>query len=192
MVDNAYRQVSFDGRTHSRSRGLCLRLRSHDDDGTGDAVLQVNALLFAPSARDGLLQDHAIDACSFCAIFIGASVVLTRCIRGDAGFWRTAVLGFLFFLPCRRARPRPADFLRTGRSPSSHLALQSFPGPRIRVLGNHFFAGGTTREISKVFWARTRPMAGVHLVVLCFKSQSAGAGSRNGPATVSWRRTHIL
>jgi hypothetical protein len=127
LVKDARGQANASDGACSRSRDLCVRLRGHDRPRTGDAVLQVNALLFAPSpwhgpTGHGLLQDHAIDARSFCATLVSAGpVLLPDGVRGDASLWRAPWLRFLFFLSCRCALPRPADLLRIGRSASSHL-----------------------------------------------------------------------
>ena len=125
-MKDACGQANVSDRAEYRSRDLCVRLRGHDQPRTSDAVLQVNALLFAPSpwhgpTADGLLQDHAIDARSFRPALISARPVLPDCVRGGPSLWRTWWLGFLFFLPYRCALPRPADLLRTGRSASSYL-----------------------------------------------------------------------
>ncbi len=128
LVKDACGQTIVSDGARGRSRDLCIRLRGHDQPRTGDAVLQVNALLCAPSpwrgpAGDGLLQDHAIDARSFCAALVFARpVLLPDCVRGDTSLGRVSWLGFLFFLPFRRALPRTADLRRTGPSASSHLA----------------------------------------------------------------------
>ena|SRR5437868_121103 len=127
LVKDACGQANVPDGARGRSRDLCIRLRGHDQPRTGDAVLQVNALLFAPSpwhgpAGDGLLQDHAIDARSFCAALVCARpVLLPDCVRSDTSLGRISWLGFLFFLPFRRALPRTADLRRTGPSASSHL-----------------------------------------------------------------------
>jgi hypothetical protein len=193
-VSNAFGWANLSDRTGSRSRDVCIRLQCRDHAGTGDAVLQINALLIAWSSWSGLLQGHANDARSFYAALVRAWLVrLPSCIRGCACVGRMPWLRFLC-ADFRSAVPRPTHLLLPGFPASSHLISP----PVVSQL--HMFVcleslsllEGKTREISEGYSARTRPMAGARRAVLCFKSQRARTSPGNSSALVSGRRPHLL
>jgi hypothetical protein len=67
VIDRGFRKANSSGITDCRSCSLRIRLRRHDDSGTGNAMLQFNAMLVGCPSWTGLLQDHASDARSLCA-----------------------------------------------------------------------------------------------------------------------------
>ena len=121
LVSNAFGQANFSGGTRGCPGDICIRLQCRDDTGTGNAVLQINALLIAWPSWSGLLQGHADDARPFCATLVWAWLVpLPRCIRSCAGLERMCWLRFFCRDP-RTALPRPAHFPLAVFPASSHL-----------------------------------------------------------------------
>jgi hypothetical protein len=121
LVNDGFGKANLSCGTGSLSRGLCIRLRCRDDARTGDAVLQFDVVLVTRSSRSGLLQNHAIDACSFCTALLHAGrFLLSSCVRSAASDWQVSRSRFLQSRDCDPL-PRSADPLRSGPVAPSRL-----------------------------------------------------------------------